>query len=148
MTPAVKTVPDDDELPELAPLDTDEGVVEVPDEIRPDAWDDSLVGDDELAGLDPGAVAVLTFAEVAAGEDDEGSPDDPIDALPDDDRGAWVGDEERPGDDGVEIHEPPGDQPDGGEDGPTRDPYDEVDTALPALDDDDGDEGPADEPPA
>lgn len=38
MTPAVKTVPDDDELPELAPLDTDEGVVEVPDEIRPDAW--------------------------------------------------------------------------------------------------------------
>lgn len=59
-----------------------------------------------------------------------------------------MGDEERPGDDGVEIHEPPGDQPDGGEDGPTRDPYDEVDTALPALDDDDGDEGPSDEPPA
>lgn len=148
MTSAAKTRPDDDELPDLAPLDTDEGVVEVPDELRPEAWDDSLEGDDDVVGVDPGAVAVMPFDDDTPGEDDQGSPDDPIDALPEDDRGAWVGDEERPGDDVAEIDEPPGDQPDGGEDGPTRDPYDEVDTALPALDDGDDEEGPTDEPPA
>lgn len=148
MTSAAKTQPDDDELPDLAPLDTDEGVVEVPDELRPDAWDDSLEGDDDVVGVDPGATSVLAFDDDTPGEDDQGSPDDPIDALPEDDRGGWVGDEERPGDDVAEIEEPPGDQPDGGEDGPTRDPYDEVDTALPALDDGDDEEGPADEPPA
>lgn len=147
MTSAAKTrVDDDDELPDLAPLDTDEGVVEVPDELRPDAWDDSLEGDDDVVGVDPVGLTVVAFDDDAPGEDDQGTPDDPIDALPEDDRGAWVGDEERPGDDVAEIEEPPGDQPDGGEDGPTRDPYDEVDTALPALDDDE--EGPADDPPA
>ena len=148
MTSSAKTrVDDDDELPDLAPLDTDEGVVEVPDELRPDAWDDSLEGDDELVGVDPGATVVVSYDD-APGEDDQGTPDDPIDALPEDDRGAWVGDDERPGDDVAEIEEPPGDQPDGGEDGPTRDPYDEVDTALPALDDGADAEGPAEEPPA
>lgn len=131
------TDPDDDELPALAPLDPDEGVVEVPDELRPGAWDEGLDGDDEVVGVDPRALSVVVFVDEEAGEDDEGSPGDAMDALPDDDRGAWVGDDERPGDDAAEIDEPPGDQPDGGEDGPTRDPYDEVDTALPALDDDD-----------
>lgn len=147
MTSVVIIAPDDDELPDLAPLDTDEGFVEVPDELRPDAWSESIGGDDEVAGVDPRAMGMALFLDRDSGEGDEGTPDDPMDALPDDDRGGWVGDEDRPSDDGVEIDEPTRDQPDGGEDGPTRDPYDEVDTALPALDDGDEDDGPVDEPP-
>ena len=145
MTSAVRIAPDDEELPALAPLDTDEGIVEVPDELRASAWEESIRGDDEVVGNDPQAMALMAFRDDALGEDDDGSPDDPIDALPDDDRGGWVGDDDRPADDNSEIDEPAGDQPDGGEDGPTRDPYDEVDTALPALDDGDEDEGPLDE---
>ena len=147
MTSAVKIAPDDDELPALAPLDTDEGIVEVPDELRPGAWEESIRGDDEVVGSDPEAMALMAFRDDRSGEDDEGSPDDPIDALPDDERGGWVGEEDRPADDVAEIDEPAGDVSDGGEDGPTRDPYDEVDTALPALDDGDEDDGPVEEPP-
>ncbi|MDB4928020.1 MAG: hypothetical protein JWM10_504 [Myxococcaceae bacterium] len=143
MTNAARRAPDDDDLlPELAPLDTDEAMVDVPDEMISGDLDEGLGDDDELAGVDPRAAVVMVFLDDAAGEDDEGTPDDPIDALPDDERGGWVGDDERPGDDVAEFDEPARDHPDAGEDGPTRDPYDEVDTALPALDDGDDDEGP------
>jgi hypothetical protein len=143
MTTAVMRAPDDDDqLPELAPLDSDEGAIEVPDEIITGSWDGGLDGDDEVAGVDPRAMAVMVFLDDAPGEDDEGTPDDPIDALPEDERGGWAGDDEHPGDDVAEIDEPARDHPDGGEDGPTRDPYDEVDTALPALDDGDEVDGP------
>ncbi len=147
MTTAARRAPDDDDqLPELAPLDTDEGRVEVPDEVTTDAWEGGLDGDDEAAGVDPRAAMLMVFLDDGGGEDDEGTPDDPIDALPDDERGHWVGDDERPGDDVAEIDEPARDHPDGGEDGPTRDPYDEVDTALPELDDGEDDEGPDEAP--
>lgn len=146
MTSAAKRAPDDDDqLPALAPLDTDEGVVEVPDELRPEAWDEAIDGDEDAAIVDPHAVTMGMF-DGDVGEDDEGSPDDPMDAMPEDDRGPWVGDDERAGDDVAEVDEPTPDAPDGGEDGPTRDPYDEVDTALPALDDDDEGDGPAEGP--
>jgi hypothetical protein len=146
MTSAAKHAPDDDDqLPALAPLDTDEGVVEVPDELRPEAWDEHLDGDDDAASIDPHALTMGSF-DGDGGEDDEGSPDDPMDAMPEDDRGLWVGDDERGGDDVAEVDEPTPDAPDGGEDGPTRDPYDQVDTALPALDDDDEGDGPAEGP--
>jgi hypothetical protein len=145
-TAAGRAHDDDDQLPELAPLDSDEGRVEVPDEIIADALERGL-DDDEVAGVDPRAAMVMAFLDDGAGEDDEGTPDDPIDALPEDERGHWVGDDERTtGDDVAEIDEPARDHPDGGEDGPTRDPYDEVDTALPALDDGDDDEGPDEAP--
>lgn len=135
--PTKRPADDDDWLPELAPLDADEGVVEVPDDVVAGAWEEAIEGDDDVAGVDSRAIAALMHFDEGAGEDDEGSPDDPIDALPDDDRGGWVGEDDRGGADEVEIEEPARDHPDSGEDGPTRDPYDEVDTALPALDDDD-----------
>jgi hypothetical protein len=139
MTDPSTSSPDDDELPPLAPLDTDEGAVDVPDDL-PDDPGEGLDGDDEVLGVDLRALAFAVYVDGDPGEDDEGTPDDPMDALPDDDRGGWVGDDERAGDEAVEIDEPARDVPDGGEDGPSRDPYDEADTALPALDDGDDDE--------
>ena len=148
MTNPATRAPDDDELPELAPLDRDEGFVEVPDEVALGAWEEAIADDDDVVGIDPRALLIAILRDDASGEDDEGSPDDPMDPIPDDDRGGWVGDDDRGGDDVAEIEEPAPDHPDGGEDGPTRDPYDEVDTALPALDDDDDPDGPAGESPS
>lgn len=130
---------DDDELPALAPLEADGEGVEVPEEVLVDAWE-GMPDDDEVLGVDPRAFQVLVFVD-DEGADDEGSPDDPIDALPDDERGGWIGDDDRPSDEVAEVDELPANEPDGGEEGPTRDPYDAVDTALPALDDGDDDEG-------
>ncbi len=129
---------DDDELPALGPLDDDDGRVEIPEESLDETWDASL-DDNEVLGVDPRAFAVLVFDDETV-SDDSGSDDDPIDALPDDERGGWTGDDDRPSDEVAEVDDVPADEPDGGEEGPTRDPYDVVDTALPALDDGDDDE--------
>lgn len=129
---------DDEELPELAPLEADGEGVEVPEEPLVDEWD-GADDDGEVLGVDPRAFQVLAFVD-DEGADDEGSPDDPVDALPDDERGGWVGDDDRAGDEVPEVDELPDDEPDGGEEGPTRDPYDAVDTDLPALDDGDDEE--------
>lgn len=139
MSPTPRAVSEDEELPELPPLDPDEGSVDIPDETIGGAWEEG--DDDEAAGIDPGAFSVLAFDE-AVGDDDAASDDEPVEALPDDDRGAWVGDDDRPSDEVAEVDELPADEPDGGEEGPTRDPYDAVDTALPALDDGDDEDEP------
>ena len=149
MPPTRRRDHDDDELPELPPIDGDEGAGEF------DIGDDLDELTEDGASLDDAASDELAVDEIDAPEDlggdrdDSDGPSDPgddADEIDGDDRAKWTGDEGRDDSDDSDLDDIDSpDLDDQGAEGPEGEAVDELD-ALPPLDDDtDGDRTVADE---